>query len=261
MSRDDAPAPVGSFDDRRRFGGLSFEDYRRLAVQRGLTANERAGFPAAFRAGYEETILADIAAKLPALQAARRTVVDIGPGASDLSRLLLARCVEREHDVTLVDSAEMLAHIDDAPRVTKVPARFPDCAQLLERLAGRADAILAYSVIQSAFVHASVFAFLDAALGLLAPGGRLLVGDVPNASMRRRFMASAAGAAYHRTLSGRDEDPPVRFAEPSPGEFDDAALLGLAARARAAGFHAWIVAQDPGLAFANRREDLLVHRP
>jgi hypothetical protein len=37
-------------------------------------------------------------------------------------------------------------------------------------------------------------------------------------------------------------------------------VFGLLARARDAGFQAWVVPQAPGLPMANRREDLLFER-
>jgi hypothetical protein len=254
-------APVGTPAEQRRFADLSFDDFRRLADAEGLSEHERVGFPDVYREGAEPAILDDIAAKLPALAARGRTIVDIGPGCAGLPKLLRARCSQQGHELVFVDSAEMLAHHEDGPGLRKVAARFPECPELLAELAGRVDAIVVYSVLQYAFADASPFAFLDAALGLLAPGGRLLVADLPNVSMRRRFLDSAAGAAYHRVYTGGDEDPDVVFNRLEPGQLDDGAIFGLALRARGAGFHAWLLPQDPALPMANRREDLLIERP
>lgn len=247
--------------DAARFGDLSFEDFRRLAGDAGLSRAERIGFPDGYREGREAAILADIATKLPALDEQGRIVIDIGPGCSELPDLLRARCAEHGHTLVFVDCAEMLAHHPPGPGFHAVAARFPDCPELLDRYAGRAHAVLAYSVLQYAFVDASPFAFVDAALSLLAPGGRLLLGDLPNASMRKRFLASAAGAEHHRAYTGRDEAPDVRFNVLEPGQPDDAVVLALLARARAAGFDAWVLPQAPELPMANRREDVLIHRP
>jgi methyltransferase family protein len=247
--------------DSSRFADLTYESFRRMAADDTLTDNERIGFPDSYRASSDAAILADIEGKLPALTASGSTVIDIGPGCGGLSRLMRERCRERGHRLVFVDSAEMLAHHPDGPGLTKVAARFPDCPELAASYAGRADAVIVYSVIQYAFRDVSVFEFLDAALTLLAPGGRLLIGDVPNASMRRRFLASDAGRAHHREYSGRDEDPEVQFNVLDRGEIDDAVILALLLRARTGGFHAWLVPQDPALPMANRREDVLVHRP
>jgi hypothetical protein len=252
--RSDAPP-------HERFAGLTYETFRQMANDPSLSSHERSGFPDAYRAGAEAAILADVEAKLPHLMQRGSTVVDIGCGAGPLAQELRERCAAREQELALVDSAEVLAHHPDGPGVWKVVGRFPEVPDLLDRCAGRCHAVLAYSVLQYAFVDTSVFAFVDAALTLLAPGGRLLLGDLPNASMRRRFLASEAGRAHHRQYSGRDEDPPVRWPQLPLGELDDAATVALVARARDAGFHGWIVPQAAGLPMANRREDLLYERP
>jgi 2-polyprenyl-3-methyl-5-hydroxy-6-metoxy-1,4-benzoquinol methylase len=247
--------------DSSRFADLTYESFRQMAADETLSDNERIGFPDSYRAGSDAAILADIEGKLPALAESGRTVVDIGPGCGGLSKLIRERCAENGHSLVFVDSAEMLAHHPEGPGLTKVAARFPDAPELNSSHAGRVDAVIVYSVIQYAFRDVSLFEFVDAALALLAPGGRLLLGDVPNASMRRRFLASEAGRAHHREYSGRDEDPEVRFNAIDRGEIDDAVVLALLLRARSGGFHAWLVPQDPALPMANRREDVLIHRP
>ena len=131
----------------------------------------------------------------------------------------------------------------------------------MQRLQGRVDAVLAYSVVQYVFAEGNLWDFLDRCLLLLAEGGELLLGDIPNATMRKRHLASSAGERGHRELTGRDEKPEVHFNLPDPGQMDDSVVLALLARARAQGFHAWALPQAAGLPMANRREDLLFRRP
>jgi hypothetical protein len=124
------------------------------------------------------------------------------------------------------------------------------------------DAIICYSVLQYVFIEAPLFQFLDCALRLLRPGGgAMLIGDIPNASMRRRFLASAAGAVFHRSYTGRDEDPELDFNRAVDGLIDDSVIAALLARARAGGVDAWVMPQPPDLPLANRREDILLRRP
>jgi hypothetical protein len=248
-------------EDYARFAELSFDDFRRLAHDEGLSPYERIGFPDDYREGYERAIFEDIVRKLPALDGSGSVVVDIGPGCSELPQMLRDRCAERGHELVFVDSPEMLDHHEDGAGLRKVAGRFPDVAPELEDLRGKAEAVLAYSVLQYVFEDGSVFGFVDAALELLAPGGALLIGDLPNASMRSRYFASDAGRARHEEFSGGSTPPPVSFNQIQRGRMDDAVVLSLVARARAAGFHAWVVPQDPALPMANRREDLLVVRP
>jgi hypothetical protein len=79
--------------------------------------------------------------------------------------------------------------------------------------------------------------------------------------MRKRFFSSAAGIRCHREYTGRDELPEVRFNQLEPGQMDDSVVLSILARARAQGFHAWVVPQGEGLPMANRREDILIRKP
>ena len=240
----------------QRFERLTFADFRRMAADDSLSRYEKIGFPDAYREGAEEAILADIVAKLPALAARQKRVLDIGPGCSDLPRLLLDLCARNAHEVVLVDSAEMLAQLPDAPHVTKLPGAFPAVSPH-----GEFDAILAYSVLQYVFAEANAFEFLDRALDLLAHGGTLLIGDVPNASKRARFFSSPAGAEFHKRFMGTDEPPPPALTQAEPGRIDDSLMLALLDRARSAGCDAYVVPLRPDLPLANRREDILVVRP
>jgi hypothetical protein len=58
---------VSEVDPFARFAGLTYERFRALAQDSRLSASERVGFPDAMREGYEDAILADLVAKLPAL--------------------------------------------------------------------------------------------------------------------------------------------------------------------------------------------------
>jgi SAM-dependent methyltransferase len=245
-----------------RFADLDYDAFRRMADDRSLSSHERSGFPDALREGAELAIVTDLQEKLPALGAQHGVaVVDIGCGANPLTDAIIALCHRRRHALTLVDSPEVLAHHVEAQDVQRIAGRFPDVPSLLADAAGRCDVVIAYSVLQFSFRDASVHSFVDAALGLLAPRGRLLLGDLPNASMRRRFLSSNAGRRFHRQYTGRDDEPPVTWPLLPQGELDDGVLLGMLARARDAGFHAWLVPQAAGLPMANRREDLLCERP
>ena len=245
-----------------RFAELTFDDFRRLATDASLSPYEKIGFPDAYREGHEPAIFADIEAKLPPLRERREQVVlDIGPGCSELPTMVRNRCEDNENTLLLVDSEEMLAHHPDGERVRKFSGRFPDCPALLEEYAGRVDAIIAYSVLHYVFPSASVHAFLDEAMKLLAHGGHMLIGDVPNVSKRRRFFSSPAGREFHRRFTGSDDPPEVTWGALEPGKIDDAVMMGLVARARGAGYDAYVVPQAAELPMANRREDLLVVRP
>jgi len=248
--------------DYERFRDLTFEGFRELATSPGLSRYERIGFPDMYRDGHETAIFRDICRKLTNLARPAQTVVDLGPGCSDLPLMLAELCERRGHTLVLCDSAEMLAHLPDDVFVRKAPGCFPrESAWLIAEYAGRVDAILVYSVLHYVFVDLPLFDFVDACLSLLAPGGQLLIGDVPNVSKRKRFFASAAGVRCHQAFTGTDELPAVAFNALERSKIDDAVLMSVVSRARAAGFDAYILPQSADLPMATRREDILITRP
>ena len=155
----------------------------------------------------------------------------------------------------------MLDKLGDHDGVHKTAAFYPDCPHLLQQLAGRTDAVIVYSVLHYIFVDTNLWTFLDQTLALLAPGGMLLLGDIPNGSMRKRFFASSTGHAFHRQFTGRDEDPVVDYNQLEPGQIDDSVVFAILQRARAAGLHGYVLPQPAHLPLANRREDILIVRP
>jgi hypothetical protein len=253
---------AGVAADYRRFKDLTYEGFRALAREEGLSCYQRIGFPDSYREGHERSIFLDVLAKLPALRAEGKVVVDVGPGCSDLPRMLIDFCRERGHTLVLADSPEMLARLPDEPFVVKVPGRFPgEAGQVFAEYRGRVDALLTYSVLHYVFAEQPLFDFIDRSLELLAEGGHFLIGDIPNISRRKRFFRSAAGVRQHREFTGTAEAPEVAFNVPEPGKIDDAVVLAILARCRAAGFDAYVVPQAPDLPMANRREDILIARP
>jgi len=244
-----------------RFANLGFEDFRKLAKDESLSKYERIGFPDNYRSGKEESIFRDIVAKLTLLDQEGKMILDIGPGCSDLPRMLISHCQTKKHSLILVDAPEMLEQLPDSPNVEKVAAFYPDCPQLVEKLVGTVDAILCYSVLHYIFVDTSIFRFLDTSLSLLAPGGQMLIGDIPNISKRKRFFASETGVKFHQAFMHTTEIPEVKFNQIEQAQIDDAVVIALLQRARQQGFDAYVLPQNPSLPMANRREDILIIRP
>jgi hypothetical protein len=126
---------------------------------------------------------------------------------------------------------------------------------------GKVDVIIAYSVIQYVFAEGNLWDFIDKSLSLLKDGGEILLGDVPNGTMRKRFFASNAGIACHKDYTGRDEMPNVQFNTLEAGVMDDSVVLSILARVRSQGFHGWVIPQASNLPMSNRREDILIRKP
>jgi hypothetical protein len=247
-----------------RFDDLDYEGFRKLALAKDLSRFERIGFPDSYRDGHEAAIFADIRSKLLKLDSRGAVVLDIGSGCSDLPNMLMAHCVAHAHRLVLTDSDEMLALLPTDPDGRgddKIAGRFPDTTNEIKTAVGQADVILCYSVIQYAAAEDILDDFIGAALGLLADGGEMLIGDIPNVSMRKRFFASPTGRALHRAFSGNNDTPVAGIDESEAGKVNDRVVLEILAQARAAGAHAFVLPQADGLPMANRREDILIRRP
>jgi hypothetical protein len=183
---------------------LRFDDFRKRARDQILSPYEKIGFPDAYRQGKEEAILRDILGKLRNLGSTEKTVVDIGPGCSNLRDMLIELCRRNRHQLILIDCQEMLDHLPDEPFIVKVPGRYPDkCRWLFEQYAGKVDVVLCYSVLHHMFGDRDIYSFLDFSLGLLAEGAEMLIEDVPNISKRKRFFSSPVGIRFHREFTGR----------------------------------------------------------
>lgn len=244
---------------KNSFDNLDFKGFQKLASDPRLSKYEKIGFPDHYRAGYEERIFQDICSKLTNLNAPRKRVLDIGPGCSDLPHMLLELCEKNSHEVTLLDSQEMLDHLPDSKLARKIAGLFPNCADKLK--SQRFDVILCYSVLQYIAVDSSVSEFIDASLDLLDSGGQFLIGDIPNVSKRRRFFSSEAGIQFHRNFTKDNSLPELEPKGNENTKIDDGVILSILEQARNRGCDAYVLPQGEKLPMANRREDILICRP
>jgi len=249
-------------DNYKRFKNLNFEDFRQLANDDTLSSYEKVGFPKEYREGKEPLIFQDIVRKLDNLDISGQVVLDIGPGCSGPAFMLIDLCRAKGHTLVLVDSPEMLNRLPDEPFIIKIPGYYPrDCAQLFTEYTGRINVIIIYSVLHYVFVEGNIFDFLDHSLSLLADGGQILIGDIPNISKRKRFFDSPNGVRFHQQFTGTQETPIVTFNVLEKEQLDDAVILSIIMRCRQAGFDAYCLPQPADLPMANRREDILIYKP
>jgi SAM-dependent methyltransferase len=240
---------------------LDYEGFRGLAKDGNLSCYEKIGFPDSYRAGFEQNIFEDIVSKLTLLKETSQSVLDIGPGCSELPNLLIGLCNKNKHKLVFCDSQEMLNLHPDLPLLNKVPGMFPKTLPEVQKVEKQFDVILCYSVFHYIFVDTNVWDFLDACLILLKPGGQLLIGDIPNVSKRKRFFASENGKRYHKEFMNTSENPIVEYNKIENKKMDDAVIISLILRAQAAGYNAYLMKQNPALPMATRRDDILIERP
>lgn len=250
-----------SKDKHTQFSNLGYSDFKEMAKDLSLSKYEKIGFPDSYREGREGFIFDDIKSKLPPLASEKKVIFDIGPGCSDLPFMLIDHCRLQGHKLLLSDSEDMLNLLPDETFLEKYPGIYPNDFSNFEKLKGKVDTILVYSVIQYIFSEGNIHNFLDKTLSLLAPGGHLLIGDIPNISKRKRFFSSDTGIEFHQNYTKKNELPEIEHFNIEFNTIDDAVLFSLLFRARSQGFDAYILPQNNMLPMSNRREDILIVRP
>ncbi|WP_207511684.1 class I SAM-dependent methyltransferase [Longitalea luteola] len=250
--------------DFERFKNLSFEDFKKLATEDSLSKYQKIGFPDSYRKDKEDAIFLDIVHKLniePDKDNEQGILLDIGPGCSELPFMILNLCQKANLKALLVDSQEMLDHLPSEKYIEKYPGYFPDdVPALVNEYQNKVKYIIGYSIFHYVFYNTCIFKFLDVAVSLLKPGGKLLIGDIPNISKRKRFFSTETGIAYHKAFTNTDTLPEVKHLQPEPTHIDDGVLMGIIQRYRGFGFEAYLLPQPDTLPMYNRREDLLIQK-
>lgn len=245
-----------------KFKNLKFEDFRELANDDNLSPYQKIGFPDAYRKDKEALIFRDIREKLKLGDGRTGAVIlDIGAGCSGLAQLIIGYSEQQQHELLLVDHKEMLDQLPDRSFIKKYYGYFPDdTPDIINKYTGGIDAIICYSIFHYVFYNTCCFRFLDMAVSLLKPGGRLLIGDIPNISKRKRFFSTPAGIAFHQQFTQTDTLPELTHLQPEPAQMDDGVVFGILNRYRNFGFETYLLPQADDLPMANRREDLLICR-
>lgn len=238
-----------------------FENYGRRAAA-PLSWTSRAGRYRCQADGEKRAVL-DIVSKLAL--SPTDALLDIGCGLGNLTIPLsflsgTTACVDHQSIL------EELRRRVPLEKLQLIPGSFLDV-----EVKGTFDKVLTYGVVLCLSNEDEVLRFIDKAAALVAPGGRLLVGDLPNLDLKTRFMNSERGRRFQAEWDAQVGDPETQkeleWAKknlPAPNatvQFNDAFVARLLERYRGKGFNAWLLPQPPDLAFGNTREDLLIERP
>ena len=235
-----------------------FEYYKQQATSTDLSDTERVGRYA--QQQQDETyIFDDILNKLPALSRNGSLIIDIGCGCSAPVKRLITNAEHYQQQLVLVDSEEMLARLPEQDNIEKEACQFPNTS-LIEKYQGQADVVIVYSVFHCVYLQSDFISFVDSLVQLLAPGGNLLLADLPNATKKKRFLSSEQGQKFHQQWSGNSDIPEVNWNKFEAGSLDDSLILMLMLRYRQMGFETYLLPQKSNLPFSNTREDLLVKK-
>jgi SAM-dependent methyltransferase len=234
---------------------LTFDDFKKMAASKDLSASEKIGFPDSYRKGFSKIILNDINSKLAISTTKNKTIIDIGSGCDELTFELIDICKKNDHTLVLIDSEEMLESLPSSDKIIKLPGKFPFKDESLDKYLNKADYILCYSVIFYVFANDNLYDFIHQAVNFLKPGGSLLIGDIPNIDKRDRFLNSEEGKKFQQ------QNTSVKGAtnhENRDQKMDDAIVFAILTRLRRFGCETYLLPQSSDLPMSNRREDILI---
>jgi SAM-dependent methyltransferase len=216
----------------------------------------------AFQAEAERLILADVMSKLQLDPS--DTLLDVGCGPGTIL-IPLSFMVAQAIGVDLPPVIDRLSKRFSDSKMRLIGGCFPDVD-----LPGKFSKIISYSVLHYIADQGGARAFVAAIADLLAPGGRALIGDLPNTNVKARN-ARAGDAASQSTAWQRqiddwsrnkgDAHPFDEFAGTTDiGGFTDKDIMDFITDLRTNGFDAYWLPQPPELPFGRTREDLLIIR-
>jgi 2-polyprenyl-3-methyl-5-hydroxy-6-metoxy-1,4-benzoquinol methylase len=233
----------------------SYENYGRLATT-SLPPLQTAGrYPA--QAEAERLMPLDVAQKLDLKPTDRLLDIGCGPGTNLIPLSFLVQSAMG------VDHPETIKALSSRVKLSNVEYLAGNFLDL--EIVARFTKIVIYSVLHYLASEEEVVTFLRRACDLLEPGGRLLVGDMPNTDLRRRFQASSRGKEFQiewnkriASTKGATTNDASTVVDPKLFEPDDGAVLRLLGKFRSSTTHAWILPQRVDLPFGYTREDLLI---
>lgn len=206
----------------------------------------------------ERLIVVDVATKLALCP--DDDLLEIGCSAGNILIPLAFLC----RSATGIDHPALLRRLSrrfpGPPEITLLPGNFLD----IEPEASYSK-ILMYSMLHYLSSLEEVLEFIHKAASLLRPRGRMLLGELPNADHKRRFLATEAGQTFNEEWSRRRRDAAAPENEIVGDEdqqlvasFDDASIFRIVRSMREAGFETYVLEQDPELPFGHTREDVLI---
>ena len=252
------------------FDALSF--YSRLAINSNSPA-ERAGRKLGDEQ-IEAAIWRDIQNKL--LPSPGQRILDIGVGSGSIAKQWVALSQHMSLHLHFVDFPAVINRLRSELEQSGIYSLdqceftsgiFPQSVPK-ELLASSFDRVVLYSVIHYSDTPREM---IDRSAMLLAPGGRMLIGDIPNLDKKGRFLSTKTGRAFDANY--KKIEPESLRLYPNYREFtseartagappiDDDFILDVICSYRKKGFQAYVLEQPDGLSLNHTREDILICAP
>ena len=233
-----------------------FENYGIRAGQEILLTELAGRYPSQVEA--EKQILVDVLEKLDIGPSNRLLEIGCGPGQILIPlSFLVSEATGVDHPMV----CSVLEKRYQSDNLTLMSGNFLD----LDFKSKTFDRVLCYSVLSTLPVT-EIDSFIQKALGLLEPGGRLLFGDLANVDKKSRFVLSDSGRQFEelwhtRNLSATTTDSKSLKIDTERIVLTDEIITSLLMLIRELGFHCYLLPQPENLPWGRTREDLLVIRP
>ncbi|MGE4556726.1 MAG: class I SAM-dependent methyltransferase [Desulfovibrionaceae bacterium] len=193
------------------------------------------------------------------------TLLEIGCNSGTLL-IPLSFLVRQSFAVDHEDCLKVLTARFNDTSIVSMPGNFLDL-QFEEKF----NKILIYSVLHYLSDESELMDFVDKAMDILAPGGRLLLGDIPNSDKRERFRATEQGRRWLEEFDQHRQEAKLSCAEECISQgltcaekdsncvaFGDDLVFSILRRARCRGFESYLLEQHPLLPFGPERDDILI---
>ena len=218
------------------------------------------------QAAKEADVWKDICSKMDFKQGG--AILDIGCGSGIMASNIIKLAAENQTELHLMDDPQVISRLAVPQNVHVHGGYFLEEYQpgSFDR---RFDRILAYSVLH---IVNRPWEFVFKLASMLGEGGRLLIGDIANQSLRARMMTSVEGSNFHRSYRGESASSEPIFRTTSEyyagaglleaeANLDDAFMAYIILRLRGLGYNGYWLPQPRALPFSLTREDLLICRP
>jgi SAM-dependent methyltransferase len=222
-----------------------------------------------FDSGKENTILKDIIYKLDFKTG--QSFLDIGCGYGYLTEYILEYLTKQDLSITLMDIPEIIDAVEQDfikekhKNIHLQKGLFPQDFE--KELSEGYDRVLLYSVLHYSDDPLSL---IEAAIKLLNPYGKLLLGDLPNISRKGRFLSSKKGrefeANYRQTTIDKlplyeNQFEFVSKMKADPNYYsliDDNFIKNVITTYTNRGYDVYILPQPETLPMCYTREDMLI---
>jgi 2-polyprenyl-3-methyl-5-hydroxy-6-metoxy-1,4-benzoquinol methylase len=233
---------------------VSFENYA-IRAKQNLSYTIIAG-RCSLQQADEKNIIHDIISKLELSPDDDLLEIGCGPGNLLIPLSFLVRkATGIDHPCVL----ERLATRFDDEAIEGIAGNFLDL-----NIDRQFSKVLVYSVLHYLSDEDEVIYFVEKAVHLLRPGGILLLGDIPNADRKARFLATPAGKDFEKqwNSAGRDRTASVEgLAEDNQMvKFYDEFVLRILLHFRKRGLFSYVFPQPYNLPFGFSREDIIIRK-